>query len=252
MLFVNLYFRAKVLKVYGVLVRNRVQFGAAHLFEPAKVGRRGVVPVSAISRRDRILYPPHTLLHQDGHRSDCTHHGLWRRIDVFQINFPCLIMKKLKIGLLGAGHLGKIHLKCILATEQWELAGFYEPGERNAASAIAQYSARRFQTVDELLNAVDAVDIVTRQRRVITPWQPKPSGPANTYLSKSRLHKRFIREGNCYGWPTCTGVKVQVGHVERFNPAYLALQRHDVAADVHRKPPPGRFSAPGHGSVGHS
>lgn len=112
-------------------------------------------------------------------------------------------MKKLKIGLLGAGHLGKIHLKCILATEQWELAGFYEPEERNAASAIAQYSARRFHTVDELLNAVDAVDIVTP-----TPSHyalaAKPSGPANTCLSKSRLHKRFIREGNCYGWPTCT------------------------------------------------
>ena len=37
MLFVNLYFRAKVLKVYGVLVRNRVQFGAAHIFNRQKL-----------------------------------------------------------------------------------------------------------------------------------------------------------------------------------------------------------------------
>jgi len=32
MLFVNLYFRAKVFKVYGVLVRNKVEFGVAHIF----------------------------------------------------------------------------------------------------------------------------------------------------------------------------------------------------------------------------
>ena len=37
MLFVNLYFRAKVLKVYGVLVRNKVQFGAAHVFNRKKL-----------------------------------------------------------------------------------------------------------------------------------------------------------------------------------------------------------------------
>lgn len=37
MLFVNLYFRAKVLKVYGVLVRNKVQFGAAHIFNREKL-----------------------------------------------------------------------------------------------------------------------------------------------------------------------------------------------------------------------
>ncbi|MCB0529981.1 MAG: hypothetical protein H6565_04545 [Lewinellaceae bacterium] len=36
-LFVNLYFRAKVFKVYGVLVRNRVEFGAAHIFNRQKL-----------------------------------------------------------------------------------------------------------------------------------------------------------------------------------------------------------------------
>ncbi|MEO6040022.1 MAG: Gfo/Idh/MocA family oxidoreductase, partial [Saprospiraceae bacterium] len=67
----------------------------------------------------------------------------------------------MKIALLGAGHLGKIHLKCILATTCWELTGFYEPDDKNAAAVIDQYGLRRFDTVDELLAAVDAVDIVT-------------------------------------------------------------------------------------------
>ena len=67
----------------------------------------------------------------------------------------------MKIALLGAGHLGKVHLKCILATECWELAGFYEPDDKNAESAIAQYGAKRYQSLSKLLDECDAVDIVT-------------------------------------------------------------------------------------------
>ncbi|MEN9415710.1 MAG: hypothetical protein RLZ62_2014 [Bacteroidota bacterium] len=37
MLFVNLYFRAKVFRVYGILVRNKVEFGAAHIFNRKKL-----------------------------------------------------------------------------------------------------------------------------------------------------------------------------------------------------------------------
>jgi len=37
MLFVNLYFRAKVFKVYGILVRNKVEYGAAHIFNRKKL-----------------------------------------------------------------------------------------------------------------------------------------------------------------------------------------------------------------------
>ena len=132
-------------------------------------------------------------------------------------------MKKLKIGLLGAGHLGKIHLKCILATEQWELAGFYDPEERNAASAIAQYSARRFHTVDELLNAVDAVDIVTPTPSHYTLAAKSIRAGKHVFIEKpvtQTLHqgRELLRLAALHQ------VKVQVGHVERFNPAYLALR----------------------------
>lgn len=132
-------------------------------------------------------------------------------------------MKKLKIGLLGAGHLGKIHLKCILATEQWELAGFYDPEEGNAASAIAQYSARRFQTIDELLNTVDAVDIVTPTPSHYTLAAKAIRAGKHVFIEKpvtQTLHqgRELMRLADLHQ------VKVQVGHVERFNPAYLALR----------------------------
>lgn len=132
-------------------------------------------------------------------------------------------MTKLKIGLLGAGHLGKIHLKCILATENWELAGFFDPDDKNATSAIEQFGARRFKSVKALLAEVDAVDIVTP-----TPQHFKLAAQAiragkHVFVEKPVTHT--IRQGRqLLRLAADFGVHVQVGHVERFNPAYLSLR----------------------------
>ena len=129
----------------------------------------------------------------------------------------------MRIALLGAGHLGKIHLKCILATQCWELAGFYDPDDKNAASATAQYGARRFKSLDKLLAEVDAVDIVTP-----TPAHFKMAARAiragkHVFVEKPVTEtvgegKKLIRLADEYG------VKVQVGHVERFNPAFQGIK----------------------------
>ncbi len=129
----------------------------------------------------------------------------------------------MRIALLGAGHLGKIHLKCILATELWELVGFYDPDEKNAASAIAQYGARRFSSPAALLREVDAVDIVTpTPTHYRLAAQAMRAGkhvfiekPVTATVAEGRRLLKLAAE---------TGVQVQVGHVERFNPAYLALR----------------------------
>lgn len=129
----------------------------------------------------------------------------------------------LKIGLLGAGHLGKIHLKCIqMAAEAYELVGFYDPDGQAAMQAEEQYGARRWQSLDALLDAVDVADIVTpttthfevasraiRKGKHIFIEKPL----ANT-LEEAKSLLQLCRE---------YGVKAQVGHVERFNPALLAL-----------------------------
>jgi predicted dehydrogenase len=129
----------------------------------------------------------------------------------------------MKIGLLGTGHLGKIHLKCLLATECWKLVGFYDPDDKNAEAVIDQYGLTRYLDYAELLDAVDALDIVT---------------PTPTHFD---LAARAIKAGkHCFIEKPVTAtvaegkkllklvekqrVTVQVGHVERFNPAYLALQ----------------------------
>jgi predicted dehydrogenase len=129
----------------------------------------------------------------------------------------------MKIALLGTGHLGKIHLKCILATDCWDLVGFYDLDDKNAASAIAQYGAKRYTSLDKLLREVDAVDIVTP-----TPTHFKLASKA-VRAGKHVFIEKPVTETVAEGKKLLQlaeqqGVKVQVGHVERFNPAFLAIK----------------------------
>ncbi|MBO7083492.1 MAG: Gfo/Idh/MocA family oxidoreductase, partial [Bacteroidales bacterium] len=67
----------------------------------------------------------------------------------------------LKIGVLGAGHLGKIHIKCIKQIERYELVGFYDPDAATAKAVEEELGVRCFATVEALIDAVEVVDIVT-------------------------------------------------------------------------------------------
>lgn len=132
-------------------------------------------------------------------------------------------MQKRKIGLLGAGHLGKIHAKCIRATACWDLVGFYDPSDKNAQQAAEQFQIQRFDSIQALIDAVDALDIVTP-----TPTHFELAAQAiraGKHVFIEKPVTQTLEEGRALLQLAATqNVKVQVGHVERFNPAYLALQ----------------------------
>ncbi|MBN4077591.1 Gfo/Idh/MocA family oxidoreductase [bacterium AH-315-C20] len=125
----------------------------------------------------------------------------------------------LKIGLFGLGHLGKIHAKLItLLADTYEFVGFYDPDDENA-KAGDELGLKRFENMDELINAVDCVDIVT----------PTPShyelASAAIRLSKHVFIEKPVtttseQADKLQNLSEEAGVKVQVGHVERFNPAF--------------------------------
>lgn len=128
----------------------------------------------------------------------------------------------LKLGILGAGHLGKIHINCALASEWWEVVGFYDPDDKNAQSAIDKFGVKRYKTPEALFQDCDAVDIVTP---TVTHYQlaakALKSGK-HVFIEKPVTHT--VPQGrNLLKLAASTGLKVQVGHVERFNPAFQAL-----------------------------
>jgi len=134
----------------------------------------------------------------------------------------------LKIGVLGVGHLGKIHLKCIQQTKCYELVGFYDTDDAAAEKVIETQGIRRFHHLDELLQAVDVVDIVTPTLTHFELANQAIQQGKHVFIEKPLTHTlqeaealiRASQEKN---------IKVQVGHVERFNPAILALEDMSLA-----------------------
>ncbi|MBC7887025.1 MAG: Gfo/Idh/MocA family oxidoreductase [Ferruginibacter sp.] len=142
----------------------------------------------------------------------------------------------LKVGVFGVGHLGKFHINNWKEIAGIELVGFFDPDEENAKGVIEKYQLQRFDDADELMDACDVADIVapttshfelskaalTRGKHVFVE---KPL--ANT-MQEARELVQLVKEAN---------IKFQVGHVERFNPAFIALKGYAINPmfiEVHR------------------
>lgn len=142
----------------------------------------------------------------------------------------------LKVGLFGAGHLGKFHLNNWLQIEGVELTGFYDPSDLTAQEILAKYSIPRFLTAAELMDAVDIVDIVAPTTAHFELCREALRRGRHVFVEKPLAHTmdearellKLTRESNR---------KFQVGHVERFNPAFLAIQSYPIKPlfiEVHR------------------
>ena len=129
----------------------------------------------------------------------------------------------LKMGLLGVGHLGKIHLKCIrLAKNHYDLVGFYDADDATAGNVEKEYNLRRFATVEELIAAVDVVDVVTPTPTHYALVKQALEGGCHVFVEKP-LTETLEEAKELIELKNKTGKVVQVGHVERFNPALLSL-----------------------------
>lgn len=129
----------------------------------------------------------------------------------------------LKIGVLGAGHLGKIHIKCIKQIPEYQLVGFYDPDTVNAAKVSQELDLKSFESTEALIDECDVVDIVTPTVSHYDCAAAAIKKSKHVFIEKPVVTTPeearkliFLAEE--------AGVKVQVGHVERFNPAFTAAQ----------------------------
>jgi predicted dehydrogenase len=128
----------------------------------------------------------------------------------------------LKIGVFGAGHLGKIHIGQWQEIENVVIAGFFDPDDINAAATADKYGIRRYSDVDELIAVSDAIDIVSTTTTHYEIAKKCLQNCKHVFIEKPLAHTleegrelvNLVKEAN---------VKCQVGHVERYNPAFLAL-----------------------------
>lgn len=129
----------------------------------------------------------------------------------------------LKVGVLGAGHLGKIHLRLLNQSNKYELVGFYDPFEENATKVAAEFGYKKFDTISELIAAVDVVDIVTPTLSHYDCAKEAIQAGKHVFLEKP-ISNTVAEAEEIIALAKKYNVKGQVGHVERFNPAFTAVK----------------------------
>ncbi|WNH10913.1 Gfo/Idh/MocA family protein [Thalassobellus suaedae] len=129
----------------------------------------------------------------------------------------------LKVGVLGAYHLGKIHLRLLNQSEKYNLVGFYDADEANGKKVEAEFGYTFFDSIESLIDAVDVVDIVTptlshydcAKQAIAKGKHIFIEKPITNTVEEAEHIRQLLAEHNLRG---------QVGHVERFNPAFLAVR----------------------------
>ena len=129
----------------------------------------------------------------------------------------------LKIGVLGAGHLGKIHLRLLHESKKYELIGFFDPFTENAKKVSAEYGYKLFNSLDELIDAVEVVDIVTPTLSHFDCAKKAIEKGRHIFIEKP-IAKTVLEAETIRNLAKKHQVKGQVGHVERFNPAFIAAK----------------------------
>jgi predicted dehydrogenase len=143
------------------------------------------------------------------------------------------ICAMLKIGVLGAGHLGKIHINLLKEISAFELVGFYDP-DQSKADQIKD--VKYFSSMDQLMDECDVIDIVTPTVNHYECAVKALRNSKHIFIEKP-LANTIQEAKDMMGLAEEANVKVQVGHVERFNPAFIAAQgfiKQPLFIETHR------------------
>ena len=142
----------------------------------------------------------------------------------------------LKAGVAGAGHLGKIHLRLLQQSEKYELVGFYDVDAENGKRLEKEFGYTYFDTLEELISQVDVLDIVTPTFAHFE-CAVKATKAGKHFFIEKPITNTLQEADELLALAGEYKVKGQVGHVERFNPAFIACKpyiENPMFLEIHR------------------
>jgi predicted dehydrogenase len=142
----------------------------------------------------------------------------------------------LNIGIFGVGHLGKFHVSNWQNIEGITLIGFYDPNDENAKEAEEKFGLKRYTDMHALINDADAIDVITPTQYHFPVCEAALRKSKHVFVEKP-LANDMQEARQLVKLAGEAKVKFQVGHVERFNPAFQALNGkslNPMFIEVHR------------------
>ncbi len=145
----------------------------------------------------------------------------------------------MKRAVLGAGHLGRIHIDIIKSMSEYDLVGFYDPDSHLSSKTSKELSVRSFESMSSLIYETDIVDIVTPTLSHFECAKQAILNHKHVFIEKP-VTNTIAEADELLVLAECYDVKVQVGHVERFNPAFTAAKpyiKNPLFIETHRLSP---------------
>lgn len=136
-------------------------------------------------------------------------------------------MSKINVGVVGVGHLGNLHAKMYSQIENARLVGVFDVDPQKAQRAAGEYGTKVFRTVEELVDAVDAVSVVTSTVSHFDVAKIALEHGKHTFIEKP-ITETIDQARSLIAIADAKHLKIQVGHIERFNPAILALESYNL------------------------
>ncbi len=145
----------------------------------------------------------------------------------------------MKIGVIGVGHLGNFHLKQLSNIPEISVSGFYEIDQQRAAEMNKEHNITAFSTMENLLNVSDAVSVVTPTESHYKITEKALDAGCHVFVEKP-ITENLNQAGLLLKKANKLNKIIQVGHIERFNPAFMVLKDTDIAPrfiETHRLAP---------------
>jgi predicted dehydrogenase len=142
----------------------------------------------------------------------------------------------LKVGVFGVGHLGKFHLNNWKGIRDTIVVGFFDPDDATAKEVEEKYQLTRFSDAEALMDSCDAIDVVAPTNFHFEVCEKAIKKGKHVFVEKP-LANTMEEARQLVNLAQESGIKLQVGHVERFNPAFLAikdLELNPMFIEVHR------------------
>lgn len=143
---------------------------------------------------------------------------------------------KLRIGVFGAGHLGRIHVQQLRELSEWDVIGVYDPDANKAAAITAEFAVPVFTDADALMNACSVIDIVTPTLTHHALALKALNAGRHVFIEKP-VTNTLAEAQELEHAANMQGLHVQVGHVERFNPAFQTARpslKEPMFIETHR------------------
>ena len=136
-------------------------------------------------------------------------------------------IKKINIGVVGVGHLGEHHVKHLQSIEPFNIIGFHDTNGKKAESISAKYRLNHYKNFNKLLEECDAVSIVTPTETHFDIGYKCIQSKKHVFIEKP-ITKSVQDAEKLIQLAKDMSVIIQVGHIERFNPALIPLNDYTL------------------------